>query len=111
MHYDFIPNCQSWIGTKAPYAVWKWRHHVRRGCHIAIDIRKWLTEFPCLLDPTFKAQKIDEMEKTPVENGERDSRLENLPRAVDDTGAIPKGTIDPVYEAKARVLNHAVSAW
>lgn len=23
-------------------------------------------------------------------------------------GAIPKGTIDPVYEAKARVLNHAV---
>ena len=22
--------------------------------------------------------------------------------------AIPKGTIDPVYEAKARVLNHAV---
>ena len=26
-----------------------------------------------------------------------------------DTGAIPKGTIDPVYEAKARVLNHAVS--
>lgn len=29
--------------------------------------------------------------------------------AVDDVAAIPKGTIDPVYEAKARVLNHAVS--
>ena len=28
---------------------------------------------------------------------------------VDDAGAIPKGTIDPVYEAKARVLNRAVS--
>ena len=27
----------------------------------------------------------------------------------DDAGAIPKGTIDPVYEAKARVLNRAVS--
>lgn len=27
---------------------------------------------------------------------------------VDDAGAIPKGTIDPVYEAKARVLNRAV---
>ena len=27
---------------------------------------------------------------------------------VDDVGAIPKGTIDPIYEAKARVLNHAV---
>jgi hypothetical protein len=27
---------------------------------------------------------------------------------LDDEAAIPKGTIDPVYEAKARVLNHAV---
>ena len=27
---------------------------------------------------------------------------------VDDASAIPKGTIDPVYEAKARVLNRAV---
>ena len=27
----------------------------------------------------------------------------------DDAGAIPKGTIDPIYEAKARVLNRAVS--
>jgi len=27
---------------------------------------------------------------------------------IDDVAAIPKGTIDPVYEAKARVLNHAV---
>jgi hypothetical protein len=25
-----------------------------------------------------------------------------------DASALPKGTIDPVYEAKARVLNHAV---
>ena len=28
---------------------------------------------------------------------------------IDDAGAIPKGQIDPVYEAKARVLNRAVS--
>jgi hypothetical protein len=27
---------------------------------------------------------------------------------LEDEAAIPKGTIDPVYEAKARVLNHAV---
>jgi hypothetical protein len=27
---------------------------------------------------------------------------------IDDVAAIPKGTIDPVYEAKARVLNRAV---
>jgi hypothetical protein len=28
--------------------------------------------------------------------------------ALDTAAAIPKGTIDPVYEAKARVLNTAV---
>jgi hypothetical protein len=33
-------------------------------------------------------------------------RLEEL--GANDAGAIPKGTLDPVYEAKARVLNHAV---
>jgi len=37
---------------------------------------------------------------------ERD--LETVPSAADGVAAIPKGTIDPVYEAKARVLNHAV---
>jgi hypothetical protein len=31
-----------------------------------------------------------------------------LPVGVDDAAPIPKGQIDPVYEAKARVLNHAV---
>jgi hypothetical protein len=28
--------------------------------------------------------------------------------AIDDTTALPTGTVDPVYEAKARVLNRAV---
>lgn len=27
-----------------------------------------------------------------------------------DEATLPKGTVDPVYEAKARVLNHAVWA-
>jgi hypothetical protein len=31
-----------------------------------------------------------------------------LPVGIDDAAPIPKGQIDPVYEAKARVLNHAV---
>ena len=53
----------------------------------------------------------DAIEKTPIADGEPDHRLEALPSAVDDAGALPKGTIDPVYEAKARVLNHAVSTW
>lgn len=34
--------------------------------------------------------------------------LDQLPSGIDEAAAIPKGTIDPVYEAKARVLNHAV---
>ncbi|KAF2668163.1 MFS general substrate transporter [Microthyrium microscopicum] len=42
-------------------------------------------------------------EKVPIE---KESRLDEL--GVNDAGAIPKGTIDPVYEAKARVLNHAI---
>ena len=28
--------------------------------------------------------------------------------AIDDVATLPKGTVDPVYEAKARVLNKAV---
>jgi hypothetical protein len=39
-------------------------------------------------------------------NGSKDE-ISSL-SGVDDIAAIPKGTIDPVYEAKARVLNHAV---
>jgi hypothetical protein len=33
---------------------------------------------------------------------------ETGPTEVGSVATIPKGTIDPVYEAKARVLNHAV---
>jgi hypothetical protein len=36
------------------------------------------------------------------------SEDETFRAAADEVAAIPKGTIDPVYEAKARVLNHAV---
>ena len=38
----------------------------------------------------------------------RGSIGEDVSLGYDDAGAIPKGTIDPVYEAKARVLNRAV---
>jgi len=31
-------------------------------------------------------------------------------RAIDAEAALPKGTLDPVYEAKAKVLNAAVRA-
>lgn len=38
----------------------------------------------------------------------KEATTATAPAGVDDAGAIPKGHIDPVYEAKARVLNHAV---
>lgn len=33
---------------------------------------------------------------------------EGVAVGIDDAAAIPKGTLDPVYEAKARVLNKAI---
>ena len=42
------------------------------------------------------------------ENGEH--RRESVALGADEAAAIPKGTMDPVYEAKARVLNRAVSS-
>jgi hypothetical protein len=46
--------------------------------------------------------------ETAIDNGNKSPEQHTLPAGVDDVGAIPKGHIDPVYEAKARVLNHAV---
>jgi hypothetical protein len=42
-----------------------------------------------------------------VMDGESKDLTPNM-AAMDSAAAIPKGTIDPVYEAKARVLNNAV---
>ena len=46
-------------------------------------------------------------EKAPSKSA-RGSIGEDVAFGADDASAIPKGTIDPVYEAKARVLNRAV---
>ena len=43
-----------------------------------------------------------------IEAGDKSPGQHTLPAGVDDVGAIPRGHIDPVYEAKARVLDHAV---
>lgn len=42
------------------------------------------------------------------EGGHGDTCLQNNTGS-DDAAAIPRGEVDPVYEAKARVLNRAVS--
>jgi hypothetical protein len=44
------------------------------------------------------------IENGPTANGKLDLRLEALLNAVGDTDAIPKGTMDPLYGAKARVF-------
>lgn len=50
-----------------------------------------------------------EVSKAPAIIEGMDSKSPDVSIAVDERAVIPKGTIDPVYEAKARVLNHAVS--
>ncbi|KAN0089680.1 MFS general substrate transporter [Hyaloscypha variabilis] len=44
---------------------------------------------------------------TTIERDGKDTDFNHVV-GLDDAAAIPKGTLDPVYEAKARVLNHAI---
>jgi hypothetical protein len=51
----------------------------------------------------------EDLEEAKEHGGRKQSVIgEDIARGVDDAAAIPKGTLDPVYEAKARVLNRAV---
>jgi hypothetical protein len=45
------------------------------------------------------------------ENDLKSKDLEASLVGIDEAATLPPGTIDPVYEAKARVLNHAVRTW
>jgi len=60
-----------------------------------------------------EASQVDEPEsvgKSTAINDETNPKAEvGSLSGINEVAAIPKGTIDPVYEAKARVLNHAVS--
>lgn len=54
----------------------------------------------------------DTIDKSAIVGDETESKEEiSGLSGIDDLAAIPKGTIDPVYEAKARVLNHAVHSF
>lgn len=44
-----------------------------------------------------------------IEAGKKGEVDLNVGLALGDVAVIPSGTIDPVYEAKARILNRAVS--
>jgi hypothetical protein len=60
------------------------------------------------MDPsTVSDRKVSDDEKVPA-TATPGHDLESLPSGANEAAAIPKGTIDPVYEAKARVLNKAV---
>lgn len=51
------------------------------------------------------------MAESSVEKGNTNTEQqlgEDVAVGIEDVSTIPKGTIDPVYEAKARVLNRAV---
>lgn len=51
-------------------------------------------------------KKADEGQETAYQQNSTESDVEI---GIDDAAAIPKGEVDPVYEAKARVLNRAAS--
>lgn len=60
-------------------------------------------------DSTLRPENINTAAKTTAMGDDNESKDDGTsPLALDEAAAIPKGTIDPVYEAKARVLNHAV---
>lgn len=59
-------------------------------------------------DSTFKSKEPDTISKT-VASGSGEYKEDSSPLSdIDDTAVLEKGSLDPVYEAKARVLNHAV---
>jgi len=56
-----------------------------------------------------RSSKPDDIVKDPTIAADSEAKgFEPSLLGGDGVAAIPKGTIDPVYEAKARVLNHAV---
>ncbi|KAF4446199.1 MFS transporter, metabolite:H+ symporter [Fusarium austroafricanum] len=61
-----------------------------------------------LLDSEIMTADKEEERKTygAINNG--DDRRNSLVEAADDDAIIPKGALDPVYEAKARILNRAI---
>ena len=50
----------------------------------------------------------NDVEKSKPQAPRHGSVGEDIAFGIDDAAALPKGTLDPVYEAKARVLNRAV---
>lgn len=56
------------------------------------------------------AEKVDGKQTADQPNdAEPEAKIgESIAVGIDDVGTIPKGALDPVYEAKARVLNRAV---
>ena len=63
--------------------------------------------------PADNLNNLTDVESNPLPGNENNDSKEGEPTTLPvlaEAAAIPIGTIDPVYEAKARVLNHAVSS-
>lgn len=73
------------------------------------------SDFAPVVSDQSAVEPVDKAAAAAVVEGEgRDDKDDNEQVLTADSldlgvAALPKGTLDPVYEAKARVLNHAVS--
>lgn len=68
---------------------------------MSIELQSFEEQRPLMSEMT------DHKNEATAESGEP-TMGEGIAAGIDSAAAIPKGTIDPVYEAKARVLNHAI---
>lgn len=71
-------------------------------------------DLPPLVSDQPVPELVDKTAAAVVQGEDKDDKDDNAQVLTADSidlgvAALPKGTLDPVYEAKARVLNHAVS--
>lgn len=74
--------------------------------HLALNLQSQMTDIEKTGTTNMSDKQADEGQEAAYLQDNTDT---DVGLGVDDAAAIPKGEVDPVYEAKARVLNRAAS--